>query len=123
MIPAGSASLPVTLTVQTAKAVGSLSIPIAPGRRKSSFGLTALAFGLLLPLVGAKPFRKRLKAMPRPLGMILFAVLSLGAFIVLAGCGGGGFFGPTSTSGNYTITVTATSADLVRVSTVKLTIQ
>jgi len=41
----------------------------------------------------------------------------------MTGCGGGGFYGATSTSGKYTITVTATSADLVRVSTVQLTIQ
>ena len=41
----------------------------------------------------------------------------------MTGCGGGGFYGPTATSGQYTITVTATSGDLVRVSTVQLTIQ
>jgi hypothetical protein len=61
--------------------------------------------------------------MPKPLAMILFAVHSMGAMVGLSGCGAGGFFGATSTSGKYTITVTATSADLVRVSTVQLTIQ
>jgi ABC-type glycerol-3-phosphate transport system substrate-binding protein len=55
--------------------------------------------------------------------MILFAVLSIGAMAGVSGCGSGGFFGATSTSGKYTITVTATSADLVRTSTVQLTIQ
>jgi hypothetical protein len=55
--------------------------------------------------------------------MILCAVVSMGAMIGLTGCGAGGFYGPTATSGSYTITVTATSADLVRTSTVKLTIQ
>jgi sugar lactone lactonase YvrE len=122
-IPAGSASLPVTLTVQTAKGTASLIMPTAPGRQNSSRGLTALAFGLLLPLFGAKSVRRRLKAMPKPLAMILFAVLSMGTMVGLSGCGGGGYFGATSTSGKYTITVTATSADLVRTSTVQLTIQ
>jgi hypothetical protein len=122
-IPAGSASTPVTLTVQTAKASASLS---APGQHGNSRSLVALALGLLLPLVGAKSVRRRLKAMPRSLAMILCAALSLGAMLGLAGCGSGGFYKATtstSTSGTYTITVTATSADLVRVSTVQLTIQ
>jgi ABC-type glycerol-3-phosphate transport system substrate-binding protein len=55
--------------------------------------------------------------------MILCAVVSMGATLGLSGCAGGGFFGATSTSGKYTITVTATSADLVRTSTVQLTIE
>jgi DNA-binding beta-propeller fold protein YncE len=122
VIPAGSGSMPVTLTVQTAKGTATLSMPVAPGQH-SSRGLTALAFGLLLPLFGAKSVRRRLKAMPKPLAMSLFAVLSTGAMVAVSGCGSGGFFGATSTSGNYTITVTATSADLVRTSTVQLTIQ
>ncbi|MGD0647417.1 MAG: Ig-like domain repeat protein [Acidobacteriaceae bacterium] len=122
VIPAGSGSMPVTLTVQTAKGTARLSMPAAPGQH-SPRGLTALAFGLLLPLLGAKSVRRRLKAMPKPLAMILFAVLSIGAMAGVSGCGSGGFFGATSTSGKYTITVTATSADLVRTSTVQLTIQ
>lgn len=122
-IPAGSGSLPVTLTVQTAKGVASLDMPTSPGQRNSSCGLTALAFGLLLPLVGAKQVRKRLRALPIPLVMIFCTVISLGAMIGLNGCGAGGFYGPNTSSGNYTITVTATSANLVRTSTVKLTIR
>ncbi len=122
LIPAGSASLPVTLTVQTAKGTASLSMPAGPGQQNSSRGLTALAFGLLLPLLGAKQVRRRLKVMPGPLA-ILFVVLSLGAMVGMTGCGSGGFYGATSTTGKYTITITATSADLVRVSTVQLTIQ
>lgn len=122
MIPAGSGSLPVTLTVQTAKGTATLRMPAVPGQ-SSSRGLTALAFGLLLPLLGAKSVRRRLMQMPKPLAMIFFAVLGMGATAGLSGCGNGGFFGATSTSGKYTITVTATSADLVRTSTVQLTIQ
>jgi hypothetical protein len=98
-------------------------MPTSPGQRNSSCGLTALAFGLLLPLVGAKQVRKRLRALSIPLVMIFCTVISLGAMIGLNGCGAGGFYGPNTSSGNYTITVTATSANLVRTSTVKLTIR
>jgi hypothetical protein len=123
MIPADSANLPVTLTVQTTKGIASLSIPAGPGQQNSSRGLTGLAFGLLFPLLGAKPVRKRLKAMPRPLAMILLTVLSMGAMVGLNGCGGDSFDVPNFASGKYTITATATSADLARVSTVQLTIR
>ena len=123
LIPAGTGNIPVTLTVQTAKGTASLSVPTAPGSRNSSRGLTALAFGLFLPLLGAKSVRRRLKDMPRPLAMLLFALLSFTAATGLGGCGGGGFFGATKTSGTYTIKVTATSGSLVRSSTVQLTIQ
>jgi uncharacterized membrane protein YfcA len=61
--------------------------------------------------------------MPGPLAVILFAALCVGLMAGLTGCGGGGFYGPTSNSGSYTITVTATSANLVRTTTVQLTIQ
>lgn len=47
----------------------------------------------------------------------------LGAMGGMTGCGTSGFYGPTATNGKYTITVTATSADLIRVSTVQLTLQ
>ena len=122
-IPAGSASLPITLTVQTAKGTASLSAPPPGGSPHFPHGLPTLAFGLILPLFGLKRVRRRLRAIPKPLAVFLFAAMSLGAMLALAGCGGGGFFGKTSTTGSYTITVTATSADLVRTSTVQLTIQ
>ena len=122
-IPAGSASLPVTLTVQTAKETASLSPPGARGGQSSTRGLAALALGLALPLFGLKRVRKGLRAIPKPLAVTIFTTISLWVTLALSGCGAGGFFGRTSTSGSYTITVTATSADLVRTSTVLLTIQ
>jgi hypothetical protein len=122
-IPAGSATLPVTLTVQTAKGTVSLSPPPHGGSQNSSRGLTALAFCLILPLFGLQRVRRRLTAIPKPLAVVLVATASLWATLALSGCGAGGFFGKTATSGSYTITVTATSADLVRTSTVQLTIQ
>jgi hypothetical protein len=122
-IPAGSATLPVTLRVQTAKGTASLSSPPPGGSQNSSRGLTALAFCLILPLFGLQRVRRRLTAIPKPLAVVLVATASLWATLALSGCGAGGFFGKTATSGSYTITVTATSADLVRTNTVQLTIQ
>jgi hypothetical protein len=110
------------MTVHTAKGIASLS-PLSPaGNHNSPRGFPALAFGLILPLFGIKRLRRQLRTIPKPLVMILFAVLTCST-ILLVGCGGGGFFGPTATSGHYTITITATSADLVRTSTVQLIIQ
>ena len=122
-IPAGSGSLPVTLTIQTAKGTASLSLPPSGGSQHSARGLTALAFILIVPLFGLKRVRERLREIPKPLAVILFTAMSLWMVTALSGCGGGGFFGPTASSGTYTITVTATSADLIRTSTVQLTIQ
>jgi hypothetical protein len=122
-IPAGSATLPVTLTVQTAKGTASLSPPPPGGSQNPSRGLTGLAFCLILPLFWLKRAHRRLKAISKALTLVLFTAMSLWATLTLSGCGAGGFFGHTATSGSYTITVTATSADLVRTSTVQLTIQ
>lgn len=123
MIPAGNGNTPVTLTVQTAKGVASLSPPASRGVQPFARSLAALAFGLILPFFGLKRIHKRLRGVPRPLAVILFSLASLWAVSALSGCGAGGFFGHTSTSGSYTITVTATSADLTRTSSVQLTIQ
>ncbi len=123
VIPAGSASMPVTLTVQTAKNVASLSSPSKPGGRNTSGGFTVLAFSFFLPLLGISSVRRRLKTLPRPLSAVLVALVSLATVAGLSGCGAGGFFGTTASSGKYTITVTATSGSLVRSSTVTLTIQ
>jgi hypothetical protein len=118
-IPAGSSTLPVTLAVQTAKGTASLGPAPPGGTRDNSRGLMGLAFCLLIPLFGFK----RLRVVPKRLAAVLLMAASLWATLALSGCGAGGFFGKTSTSGSYTITVTATSADLVRTSTVQLTIQ
>jgi len=122
-IPAGSASLPVTLTVQTAKTTGSLSPPASRGKSNSLRGLTAIALGAILPLIGFRRMRYRLTAIPRTLALALFTAVAVCATLELSGCGAGGFFGHTATTGTYTIIVTASSADLVRTSTVQLTIQ
>jgi hypothetical protein len=108
-IPAGSGPLGVAFTVQTAK-------PVALGR-PGERGRTwyALALGMLLPLAAAKRFRKRLRS-----GVILLVALSLGGAAGLGGCGSGGFLGTPVGKTSYTITIVASSADLVRTSTVQL---
>ena len=108
-IPAGSGPLPVAFTVQTAKPVA-LS---RPGERSHPW--YALALGMLLPLAAAKRFRRRLKSV-----LVLLVALSLGAAAGLGGCGSGGFLGAPVGKTSYTITIVATSADLVRTSTVQL---
>ena len=113
-IPAGSGSVPVTLTVQTAKTTAAL-------RKQSSTGSLALATlgcGFFLSLL----LSRRRKAMPRLVVLLLCGMGSLATLTGLTGCVGGGFFGTTTTSGKYTINVTATSGSLVRTSTVQLTI-
>jgi sugar lactone lactonase YvrE len=124
-IPAGSGTLPVAFTVQTAKTTAMLHR--TPGSSRSPW--FALLFGLLLPLAGAKRFRARLttsspqRAWPRMLLLLLFGALSLGLVAGLGGCGSGGFLGTPPGQTSYTITISATSGTLVRTSTVQLNLE
>jgi Bacterial Ig-like domain (group 3)/FG-GAP-like repeat len=118
-IPAGSGTLPVAFTVQTAKTTAMLHR--APGFSMSPW--FALIFGLLLPLAGAKRFRARLTTLPRVLLLLLFGGLSLGLVAGLGGCGSGGFLGSPPGQTSYTITISATSGTLVRTSTVQLSLE
>jgi hypothetical protein len=116
-IPAGSGTLPVAFTVQTAKTTAMLHS--APGSSRTPW--FALLFGLLLPLAGAKRFRARLTS--RLLLLLLFGGLSLGLVAGLGGCGSGGFLGSPPGQTSYTITISATSGTLVRTSTVQLSLE
>ena len=118
-IPAGSGTLPVAFTVQTAKTTAMLHR--APEFSRSPW--FALLFGLLLPLAGAKRFRDRLRTLPRLLLLLLFGGLSLGLVAGLGGCGSGGFLGSPPGQTSYTITISATSGTLVRTSTVQLNLE
>jgi hypothetical protein len=118
-IPAGSGTLPVAFTVQTAKSTAMLHR--APGSSRSPW--FALIFGLLVPLAGAKRFRARLTTLPRMLLLLLFGALSLGLVAGLGGCGSGGFLGSPPGQTSYTITISATSGTLVRTSTVQLSLE
>jgi hypothetical protein len=118
-IPAGSGTLPVAFTVQTAKTTAMLHR--SPGSSRSPW--LALIFGLLLPLAGAKRFRARLTTRPRMLLLLVAGALSLGLVAGLGGCGSGGFLGSPPGQTDYTITINATSGTLVRTSTVQLNLE
>jgi DNA-binding beta-propeller fold protein YncE len=118
-IPAGSGTLPVAFTVQTAKTTAMLHR--SPEFSKSPW--FAVLFGLLLPLAGAKRFRARLTTLPRMLLLLLFGGLGLGLTAGLGGCGSGGFLGSPPGQTSYTITISATSGALVRISTVQLNLE
>jgi large repetitive protein len=118
-IPAGSGTVPVAFTVQTAKTTAMLH-RTAGSSRSPWF---ALAFGLLLPLAGAKRFRARLTTPTRMLLLLLYGGLSLGLVAGLGGCGSGGFLGTPAGQTSYTITINATSGTLVRTTAVQLNLE
>jgi hypothetical protein len=100
IIPAGSATTPVTLTIQTSSSQTARNEKPSSG---GSFAPVALGF-LLLPMAGMNIVRRRLRHMPR-LMIALALVLSLGALLGLSGCGGNG---ANQTAKSYTVVVTAT---------------
>jgi hypothetical protein len=101
------------MTVMTAKTA--LSTPPT-----SPFKRAPLALGLLLPLIGVRSVRRRLRKLPPILGVALLAALSLTAVAGLSGCSGAGLFAERKVP--YTITVTATEGTLQRSTTVPLAI-
>jgi Bacterial Ig-like domain (group 3)/FG-GAP-like repeat len=103
-ISAGASTAKFTVTINTAA-------PTATGQ--------VLAFGLLLPLLAAVRFRRRLRLGMLP--VLLLAFLSLSAVAGLSGCSGSGLF--AAKKYNYTIIVTATEGSLQRSSEVPLAIQ
>jgi hypothetical protein len=112
-LAAGSSTAKFTMTVTTAASASN-----AP---PSPFGRLPLALGLLLPLLGSKAMRRRMRNIPPLLGVALLAVLSLAAVAGLSGCSGAGLFAARKVP--YTITVTATEGTLQRSTTVPLAIQ
>ncbi|MGB8535616.1 MAG: FG-GAP-like repeat-containing protein [Acidobacteriaceae bacterium] len=112
-LQAGGKIQNITMTVMTAKAA--LSTPPA-----SPFSRAPLALGLLLPLIGVRSVRRRLRKVPPFLAAALLAVLSLTAVAGLSGCSGAGLFAERKVP--YTITVTATEGTLQRSTTVPLAI-
>jgi hypothetical protein len=107
-IAAGSTATTVTLTIQTSAS--------QTARNENPFSgnpMDPVAMGfLLLPLVGLKSVRSRLRQMPR-LSLLAVATLSLGAMLIgLSGCAGGNIptAPPTQPATNYTVVVTATDA-------------
>jgi hypothetical protein len=112
-VPAGGKIQNIKMTVTTANTA--LNTPPA-----SPFNRVPLALGLLLPLLGVRTVRRRLRMIPPFLGVALLAVLSLTAVAGLSGCSGAGLFAERKVP--YTITVTATEGTLQRSTTVPLAI-
>jgi hypothetical protein len=102
----GSASATSTFTVSVPKQNAAL-------RRvsKTPFALVVL----LLPLA----FLRRTRA--RPPRLLLWLLLGLTSFGAISGCGAGGYFNQPQQT--YTITINATSGNLVHSTTVTLTVQ
>jgi hypothetical protein len=115
-LTAGGETATVTLTVQTASLVAS-NTSLLPSPYKNLL----VALGLLFPLLGTKPLRRRLRQLPGMLAVLLFAALSLGAVAGLSGCSNPGFFAQAKTT--YAIAVTATSGTVQRSDSVPLSIQ
>jgi hypothetical protein len=104
----------ITMTVKTAATALNEPPP-------SPFERVPLALGLLLPLLGTKAVRRRLRQIPPSLGVALFAALALAAVAGLSGCSGAGLFAAQKVP--YSITVTATEGTVQRTVEVPLEIQ
>jgi Bacterial Ig-like domain (group 3)/FG-GAP-like repeat len=115
-LPAGGGTTTVTLTIQTAKAAALNAPPPMPPYKN-----LPLALGLLVPLLGAVPLRRRIRKIPGTLALLLLAGLSLPLVAGLSGCSGAGLFAARKIP--YAITVTATSGTLQRSTSVPLAIQ
>ena len=114
-IPANGGQQTVTMTIQTAATTGALQPAPETGRTRMPL---ALAF-LLLPLLGVRRLRRQGQKLSRVLCLLLL-LLSGAATIVLGGCGGH----PKSSQSpqTYTLTVTASSANLQHSTTFNLTV-
>jgi hypothetical protein len=113
-LPAGGQTTNITMTVNTA-ATALNEPPPAPFER------LPLALGLLLPLLGTRAIRRRLRHIPPYLGLALLAALSLAGVAGLSGCSGAGLFAAKKVP--YSITVTATEGTVPRTVEVPLGIQ
>ena len=114
-IPANGGQQTVIMTIQTAATTGALQPAPATARTRMPL---ALAF-LLLPLLGVRRLRRQGQRLSRVLCLLLL-LLSGAATIVLGGCGGH----PKSSQSpqTYTLTVTASSANLQHSTTFNLTV-
>jgi FG-GAP-like repeat/Bacterial Ig-like domain (group 3)/FG-GAP repeat len=113
-LAAGGQMTNITMSVQAAATALNEPPP-------SPFERLPLALGLLLPLLGTKKTRRRLRQIPPLLGVALFAALTLAAVAGLSGCSGAGLFAARKVP--YSITVTATEGTVQRTVEVPLGIQ
>ena len=113
-LAAGASMTNITMTVKTAATAMNEPPP-------SPFERLPLALGILIPLLGTRSVRRRLRRIPPYLGVALFAVLGLAAVTGLSGCSGAGLFAARKVP--YSITVTATEGTVQRTAEVPLAIQ
>jgi hypothetical protein len=116
MINAGTGATSSVLTL-------SASAQARMEERIHSFGRTAAPTAwalLLLPIAFSRRVRKASRQLSRS-GKALLALLMLAGLSALAGCGGGGFFGHSSST--YTVTVTAVCGPDTHTTNVSLTVQ
>jgi hypothetical protein len=109
----GVGPTPTTMTVVTSATQGRVISP--------SGHTTELYYGLmLLPLLGSRKLRRKLRQMPGGVISVVLALALLGGVAATTSCGGGYFGGPPQ---QYTITVTGTSGTLSHSTTVMLTVK
>jgi sugar lactone lactonase YvrE len=118
-LPAGSSLTNVTLSIQLPQVTASLdrNQPLQPTNRQ----LPTVLWGILL-----LPFARRLRRASKRLrkGLSLLLLLAAGAAAVagMSGCGStNGYFGQSQQT--YTVTITATSGNVSRSTTVSLTVE
>jgi hypothetical protein len=75
---------------------------------------------MLLPLLGSRKLRGKLRQLPGGVISVVLALALLGGVAATTSCGGGYFGGPPQ---QYTITVTGTSGTLSHSTTVMLTVK
>ena len=116
VIPAGSTSTPVTLTILVPKSIAAQDRPARPGHNPQPFTLALLLFPLA---VGLGRSRKQLR---RALCLALLLVAGLGATVGLSGCGvPTGYFNQAPQT--YTVLVTGASGSLSHAVPVTLTVE
>jgi Bacterial Ig-like domain (group 3)/MBG domain (YGX type)/FG-GAP-like repeat len=109
-------SAAVTPGAAGASTTFTVSVPPQSNVASRSGRLGPVAFGLLLlPLACLKRYRRTQKR------LLLWILVGLASLDAVSGCGEGGYFSQTEQT--YTITVTGTSGNLVRSTTVTLTVE
>jgi hypothetical protein len=107
----GIGPTPTTMTIVTSPTVA---------LNRPSHG-NGIYYGLLLlPLLGIRRIRRKIRALPRGITYCLAALLLLGGLGAVTGCSGGYFGGGPNA---FTITVTGTSGTVTHSTTVTLTVE